>query len=82
VLHDREEFSRRLERTEEHVMIMGLWPCKVSFEVHISGRCVSEPVLEDKGKGMGPESEDEKDSKRTHSVLSKGRRVRPGYSRL
>jgi hypothetical protein len=64
-------------------MMVGLWPCKVSYEVHINGRCVSEPVREDKGKATVPESEDEKDPKRTRRVLSKGREVvRLGYSRL
>jgi hypothetical protein len=41
------------------------WPCKVSSEVHINGRRVSEPIQEDKGKATVPELEDEKDSKRT-----------------
>jgi hypothetical protein len=64
-------------------MMVGLWPCKVSYEVHINGQCVSEPVREDKGKATVPESEDEKDPKRTRRVLSKGREVVGlGYSRL
>jgi hypothetical protein len=64
-------------------MMVGLWPCKVSYEVHINGRCVSEPVQEDKGTATVPESEDEKDPKRTRRVLSKGHEVvRLGYSRL
>jgi hypothetical protein len=64
-------------------MMVGLWPCKVSYEVHINGQCVSEPVREDKGKATVPESEDEKDPKRTRRVLSKGHEVvRLGYSRL
>jgi hypothetical protein len=55
----------------------------VSSEVHINGRCVSEPVREDKGKAIVPELEDEKDPKRACMVLSKGYEVvRPGYSRL
>jgi hypothetical protein len=83
VLCDGEELSQRLEQTEEHVMMVSLWPCKVSSEVHINGRCVRELVREDKGKVTVPESEDEKDPKRTHRVLSKGHEVvRLGYSRL
>jgi hypothetical protein len=40
-------------------------------------------VWEDKGKVTFPESEDEKDPKRAHMVLSKEREVvGPGYSRL
>jgi hypothetical protein len=55
----------------------------VSSEVHINGRCVRELVREDKGKATVPESEDEKDPKRTRRVLSKGHEVvRLGYSRL
>jgi hypothetical protein len=83
VLHDREESSQRPEQTEEHIMMVGSWPCKVSTEIHINGQCVSELVREDKGEATVPESEDEKDSKRTRMVLSKGHEVvRPGYSRL
>jgi protein tyrosine/serine phosphatase len=37
VLRDGEESSRRLKQTEEHVMIVDSWPCKVSSEVHING---------------------------------------------
>jgi hypothetical protein len=33
-------------------MMVGSWPCKVSSEIHINGRRVSEPVHEDKGKRM------------------------------
>jgi hypothetical protein len=63
--------------------MMGSWPCKVSSEVHINGRRVSELVQEAKGKAMVPESKDEKDPWRTRRVLSKGRKVvGPGYSRL
>jgi hypothetical protein len=83
VLCDGEESSWRSEQTEEHIMMVGLWPCKVSYEVHINGQCVREPVREDKGKATVPELEDEKDPKRTRRVLSKGREVvRLGYSRL
>jgi hypothetical protein len=58
-------------------------PCKVSSEVHINGRCVSELVREDKVKAMGPKSRDERDLKRACMVLSKGCEVvRMGYSRL
>jgi hypothetical protein len=83
VLRDREESSQRQEQTEEYIMMVGSWPRKVSSEVNINGRHVSEPVQDDKGKAMVPESEDEKDLKRTHMALSKGHEVvRPGYSRL
>jgi hypothetical protein len=59
------------------------WPCKVSFEIHINGRRVSELVHEDKGKTTATELEDEKDPKRARVVLSKGRElVGPGDSRL
>jgi hypothetical protein len=82
VLRGGEESSQRPKGTEEHIVMVGSGPCKVSSEVHINGRCVSEPVQEDKGKAMVPESEDE-DSKGTCRVLSKGHEVvRPGYSRL
>jgi hypothetical protein len=64
-------------------MVVGSWACKVSSEIYINGRHVSEPVQEDKGKATIPELEDEKDPKRTHMVLSKGCEVvGPGYSRL
>jgi hypothetical protein len=36
VLHDG-ELSRRPDQTEEHVMMVGAWPCKVSSEIHING---------------------------------------------
>jgi hypothetical protein len=61
VLRNGEESSRRPEQTEEHIMMVGLWPCKVSSEIHINGRRVSESVREDKGKTMATELEDEKD---------------------
>jgi hypothetical protein len=83
VLRDGEESSRRSEQTEEHVLMVGSWPCKVSSEVHINGRHVSEPVWGDKDKAMVLESEDENDLKRTRRVLSKGHEVvGPGYLRL
>jgi hypothetical protein len=83
VLRKEEEPSREQEQVKKHIMMVGSWPCTVSFEVHINGRHVSEPVQEDKGKVTVPKSEDEKDPKRTRMVLSKGREVvRPGYSRL
>jgi hypothetical protein len=73
----------KAEQTKEHIMMVGSWPCKVSSEIHINGRCVSEPVCEDKGKMMAPEPEDKRDLKRAHVVLSKGHKVvRPGYSRV
>jgi hypothetical protein len=52
--------------------MVGSWPCKVSPEIHINRRCVSEPVREDKGKITASEPEDRKDLKRAHVVLSKG----------
>jgi hypothetical protein len=62
-------------------VMLGSWPCKVSSEIHINGRRVSEPVHEDKGKTTATKLEDEKDSKRARVVLSKGREVvGPGYS--
>jgi hypothetical protein len=63
--------------------MVGSWPCKVSSEIHINGRCVSEEVREDKGEVTALKSKDEKDPKRTRMVLSKGREVVGlGYSRL
>jgi hypothetical protein len=83
VLRKEEEPSREQEQVKKHIMMVGSWPCTMSFEVHINGRHVSESVQEDKGKVTVPKSEDEKDPKRTRMVLSKGREVvRPGYSRL
>jgi hypothetical protein len=83
VLHDVEESSRSLEQTTEHVVVVGSCPCKVSSEIHITGRRVSEPVQKDKGKATVPKSEDEKDPKRACMVLSKGHEVvKLGYSRL
>jgi hypothetical protein len=83
VLCDGEESSRRLEQTEEHAMMLDLWPCKVSSEIHINGWRVSELVREDKGKMTVTKLEDENDPKRAHVVLSKGRKVvKPGYSKL
>jgi hypothetical protein len=82
VLRDGEESSRRPEQTEEHIVMVGSWPCKVSSEIHINGQCVSELVHEDKGKTMATEPED-KDSKRARVVFSKGHEVAGlGYSRL
>jgi hypothetical protein len=64
-------------------VIVGSWPCKVSSEIHINGRHVSELVHEGKGKMMATEPKDEKDSKRACVVLSKGNEVVGlGYSRL
>jgi hypothetical protein len=38
VLHGGEgPSSRKKELTEEHVMMVGSWPCRVSFEIHING---------------------------------------------
>jgi hypothetical protein len=64
-------------------MMVGLWTCKISSEIHINGRRVSKPVQKDKGKAMVSESEDENDLKRTRMVLSMDRQVVGlGYSRL
>jgi hypothetical protein len=83
VLHDEEELSWEQEQVKKHVMMVGSWPCIVSPEAHINGRCVSEPVWEDMGKVMVLESEDEKNPKGARKVLSKGREVvKMGYSRL
>jgi hypothetical protein len=82
VLCDGEESSRRPEQIEEHVVMVGLWPCKVSSEIHIIERHISEPVREDMGKTTATKPEDE-NPKRALVVLSKGREVvGPGYSRL
>jgi hypothetical protein len=63
--------------------MVGSWPCKVSSEIHINGRRISELVHEDKGKTTATELEDEKDPKRARVVLSKDHEVvRPVYSRL
>jgi hypothetical protein len=37
VLCDGEESSRRPEQTEEHIVMVGSWPCEVSSEIHING---------------------------------------------
>jgi hypothetical protein len=37
VLRDGEELSQRPEQTEEHVVVVGSWPCKVSSKIHING---------------------------------------------
>jgi hypothetical protein len=37
VLRDGEESSRRMEQTEEHIVMVGSWPCKVSSKIHIIG---------------------------------------------
>jgi hypothetical protein len=58
--------------------MVGSWPCKVSSEIHVNGRRVSEPVQKDKGKAIVLESVDEKDPKRTHIVLS----VTPIFTRI
>jgi hypothetical protein len=51
VLHGGEaSSSRKQEQTKEHVVMDGLCSCNVLSEVHINGRCVSDPVREDKGK--------------------------------
>jgi hypothetical protein len=83
VLRDGEEPSRAQEQVKKHIVMVRSRPYTVSSKVHINGRCVREPVQEDKGKATVPKSEDEKDPKRTRMVLSKSHEVvRPGYSRL
>jgi hypothetical protein len=83
VLRDEGGWSRRLEQIEEHIVMVGSWPCKVSFEIHIIGQRISEPVHEDKGNMMATGPEDRRDPKRARVVLSKGRKVvGPGYSRV
>jgi hypothetical protein len=83
VLRNEGGLLRRPKQNEEHVVMVGSWPCKVSFKVHINGRRVSEPVHEDKAKMMASEPEDRKDPKRARLVLSKGHEVvGPGYSRV
>jgi hypothetical protein len=82
-LRKEDEPSLEQEQVKKHVMMVLSWPCTVSCEVHINGRCVSKPVWEDKGKATVLELEDENDLKRTHMVLSKGHEmVGPSYSRL
>jgi predicted RNA-binding protein with PUA domain len=64
-------------------MMVGSWACKVSSEIHIGGRRVSEPVHDNKGKEKVMELGDEKDAKRTRVVMSKGCEVVGlGYLRL
>jgi hypothetical protein len=83
VLRKEEEPLWEQGQVKKHVVMVGSWPCMVSSEVHINGRCVSDPVQEDKGKATVLELEDEKDLKRTCMVLSKGHKVvGSGYSRL
>jgi hypothetical protein len=55
--------------------MVGSWPCKVSSKIHINGRHVGEPVREDRGIMMAPETEDRKDPKSACVV-------RPSYSRV
>jgi hypothetical protein len=75
VLRDGEESSRRPKQTEEHIVMVGSWPYKLSSEIRINGRRVSEPAHEDKGKTMATELKDEKNPKRGRVVLSKGHEV-------
>jgi hypothetical protein len=64
-------------------VIVGSCPCKVSSEIHINGRRVSEPVHEDKGKTTATELKDRKGPKGARVVLSKGHKVvGPSYSRV
>jgi hypothetical protein len=75
--------SRRPKQTEEHIVMVGSWSCKVSSKIHINGQHISELVCEDMGKTMAVEPKGEKDPKRARVVLSKGHEVvRSGYSRL
>jgi hypothetical protein len=65
------------------MVMVDSWPCKVSSEIHINGRHISELVREDKGETTATELDNEKDPKRARVVLSKGHEVvRPGYLRL
>jgi hypothetical protein len=83
MLRKEEEPSQEQEQVKKHVMMVGSWPCTVSSEVQINGRCVSELARKDNSKATILESEDEKDPKRARMVLSKGLEVvGPGYSRL
>jgi hypothetical protein len=53
VLHGGEgPSSCKQEQTEEHVVMVGSWPCKVSFEIHINGQRISYLVHEEKGKAV------------------------------
>jgi hypothetical protein len=56
-------------------MMVGSWACKVSSEIRIGGRHVSDPVHDDKGKEKVTELGDEKDPKRAQVVLSNGHEV-------
>jgi hypothetical protein len=68
VLHGGEgTSSRKKEQTEEHVVMVGSWPCIVSSEIHIGGQRVIYPVCEDKGKAAATGQEDEKDSNRARA---------------
>jgi hypothetical protein len=83
VLCDGVEPSWEQEQVKKHNVMVGSWRCMVSSKVHINGRCVSEPVWENKGKATVSKLENEKDPKKAQMVLSKGRKVvKPGYSRL
>jgi hypothetical protein len=63
--------------------MVGSWPWKVSSDIHINGRSVSESVCEDRGKTTAPEPEDKKDPERARVALSECREVvGPGYSRM
>jgi hypothetical protein len=84
VLHGGEgSSSQKQELTNEHVVMVGSWPCSVSSEVHINGLRVSDLVREDKGKVAATGQEDKKDPKRACVVLSQGHEVVGlGYSML
>jgi hypothetical protein len=83
VLCDDGGSSQRPEQAEEHVVMVGTWPCKVSFKIYINGWRVSDPVGQDMGKTTAPELEVRKDPKRARVVLSKGSEVVGlGYSRV
>jgi hypothetical protein len=50
VLHNGEGPSRRPEQTKELVMMIGSWACRVSSEIRVGGRCVSEPIHDNKAR--------------------------------
>jgi hypothetical protein len=82
-MHHGEGPSWRPEQTKKHIMMVGSWACRVSFEIRIGGQRFSELVHDDRGKEKVAEPGDEKDPKRARVVLSKGHEVVGlGYSRL
>jgi hypothetical protein len=37
VLREGEELSQEQEQMKKHIVMVGSWPCTVSYEVHING---------------------------------------------